>query len=94
MEEIRLSAVAYQRDGLWIVQAIEYDIRARATAREEVVEALLQAVRERIALNRHLGRENLEGVKAAPSKFAEMFQRLAAQHQPTRADGQVEVAFA
>lgn len=94
MDEIHLSAVAYQDNGLWIVQAIEYDIRARATARDEVVGALIQAVHERVELNRHLGRKNLDGIQAAPAKFAEMFRRSASENPPTRADGKVEVAFA
>jgi hypothetical protein len=97
MEDIRLSAVAYQVDGLWIVQAIEYDIRARAYSRDEVVSAMHRAIQERVELNLHLGRQALEGVSAAPPEFAEMFKsasRVGAAPAKSKTDGQVEVVFA
>lgn len=93
MDQIQISAVAYKHDGLWIVQAIEYDIRARAYEREAVVPALITAIQERVALNEHMGRKRLEGIKAAPAKFSAMF-KAAVDKTVAKNDGQVEVAFA
>jgi hypothetical protein len=92
-EHIR--AVAYWTDGLWIVQALEYDIRARAYERDEAPRALIKAFKERRALNKHLGRKGLEGIRPAPPEYEAMFNRVAARERRVeKADGEVEVAFA
>jgi hypothetical protein len=90
MESVRLTAVAYQTDGVWIVQGIEYDIRARATNKDDAPSAFLRAVQERIALNSHLGKEPLAGVRAAPTRFVEMFENAQAP-RPAVVDAEVEV---
>jgi hypothetical protein len=75
MEHLRLSAVAYQIDGMWMVQGIEYDIRARAYTIDEVPKAILRALRERAELDRFLGKAPLEGLAPAPQDFADMFRQ-------------------
>jgi hypothetical protein len=75
MDHVSLRAVAYKRDGMWMVQCIEHDIRARAYTIDEVPRAILQAFRERVALDQHLGKRPLEGVNPAPEAYAVMFQK-------------------
>ena len=58
-----------------MVQCIEHDIRARAYSIDEVPTAILNALRERMALDQSLGRQPLEGVAPAPEAFVEMFQK-------------------
>ena len=90
MDQMHLSAVAYLTEGVWMVQGIEYDIRARALSPDDVPRAITAAVREQIAIDTHLGRQPFEGVKPAPTRFAEMFQK-AGDVRAAKVDGEVEV---
>jgi hypothetical protein len=88
----RFNAVAYECDGVWLVQGIEWDIRARAASEEDAPAAFLRAVRERIALDEHLGRKPLQGLRAAPPQFVEMFESARRNRRRASNDGdEVEV---
>jgi len=75
---ISISAIAFQEGELWVVQGIEFDICARASTPAEVPAAFMRAVVENALVNRHLGRTGLNGIKAAPDRFKEMFDNARA----------------
>ena len=88
-----LRAVAYQHHGLWMVQCIEHDIRARAYSIDEVPRAILNAFRERMALDQSLGRQPLEGVAPAPEAFVEMFQRAQNKRPLSENGDEIQLAY-
>lgn len=72
-ENINMSAVAYREGDVWIVQGIDYDIVAHAHDVAALPFAFSRAVMENICITQDLGREPLQGVPPAPSKFQQLF---------------------
>lgn len=79
---ISISAVAFSEDGLWVVQGIEYDICTHAKDPAGVPAAFMRAVAENVCISHHLGREPFHGLRAAPSRFKEMFDEAVAKVSP------------
>ncbi len=73
LDDIHISAVAYQADGQWLVQGIEYDILTRAKDPSDVPLAFMRAVVANVCISEQLGRRPLEGIKPAPERFKAMF---------------------
>jgi hypothetical protein len=76
---ITIRAIAFQEGDVWIVQGIEYDICTRAQNPASVPAAFMRAVAENACITQHLGRKPFEGIKPAPTRFKEMFDRAVAQ---------------
>jgi hypothetical protein len=70
---IRINAVAFEEGDAWVVQGVEYDIVAHADDVRKLPDAFARAVLENMTVTEHLGRRPLEGIKAAPQRFREMF---------------------
>ena len=73
--EIHIRAVAFQEGGVWVVQGIEYDIAAHASDPAKVPAAFAKALLHNAAIAKHLGREPFDGIKPAPRRYREMFER-------------------
>jgi hypothetical protein len=73
--EIHIRAVAFQEGGAWVVQGIEYDIAAHASDPAKVPAAFAKALLHNATISKHLGREPFEGIKPAPRRYREMFER-------------------
>ena len=74
---ISVRAIAFQQGGEkgpWLAQGLEYDIVVHAERLEAIPNAFMRAVLENIIITEHLGREPLEGIKAAPAHFHAMFE--------------------
>ena len=84
-QKIQINAVAFQEGGdggPWVVQGIEYDIVAHSNSVEAIPQAFMQAVIENACITEHLGREPLEGIKPAPERFRDMFNRSITELKP------------
>jgi hypothetical protein len=92
MQAITINAVAFEQDGAWVVQALEYDICAHADDPTGVPRALIRAIVENICICRELGREPLEGIAPAPGRFREMFERAGTELRSVRDQLQVPVS--
>ncbi|MBV8449933.1 MAG: hypothetical protein JO124_18295 [Hyphomicrobiales bacterium] len=86
-----MRAVAFEEDGVWVVQGIEYDICTHAKEAAEVPQAFYRAVIENICITQHLGRRPLEGIKPAPKRFREMFERAESRLMPVHELGSPEL---
>lgn len=75
MTELSLRAVAYREGGVYVMQGIEHDIAVHADDLSALVDEFERAVVENCAITAHLGRAPLEGIKPAPRRFLEMFER-------------------
>lgn len=88
VERIELSVVAYQDDGIWIAQCVEYDIAASASTLPALERAFERAVAANLCVNHDLGRNALDGIPPAPSDFKAMFDDAALDVTPrTRVAG-------
>ncbi len=74
MTPVQIRAVAFQEGDAWVIQGIEYDIVAHTYDVKTLAHAFSRAVTENIVITRHLGRQPLEGIKAAPERFRIMFE--------------------
>lgn len=74
-DAIKLSVVAFERDGLWTAQALEHDIAAFADTLPRVMRKFERAVLGNLSMNRELGRDGLDGIGRAPQAFWDMFER-------------------
>ena len=79
MQEINISAIAFQEGDVWVVQGIEYDIVTHASNPAEIPDALMKALVENVCITQQLGREPLAGIKPAPQRFKDMFDIAVAQ---------------
>ena len=82
---IQINAVAFQEGGdhgLWVVQGIEYDIVAHCSSVEAIPDAFMRAVIENARITEHLGRKPLEGIRPAPDRFREMYNRSKTELKP------------
>jgi hypothetical protein len=75
MDGLTISAVAFREGDVWIVQCIEYDICTQAKHASAVPAAFKQAIIEHIAIAHHLGKPSFKGLRPAPARFREMFER-------------------
>jgi hypothetical protein len=57
MEQIMIRAVAFQRDGKWIAQCLEYDLCTSAKTQNELARRLAAQLRLQLALDRARGAE-------------------------------------
>jgi hypothetical protein len=85
MEPITISAVAFEEEGLWVVQGIEFDICAHAKDPAGLPAAFVRAIVENVCITRHLGRTPLQGIKPAPVRFKEMFDEAVTEVRPVKA---------
>lgn len=98
MEFRQVNAIAFQEGELWVVQGIEFDICAHAKDLDGVPNAFVRAVLANVAISEHLGREPLEGIRPAPERFREMFDRSRSEVRPvdeelgTKVPGRIRVA--
>ena len=72
---MHLNAVAFEEDGVWIVQGIEYDIATFTHDIDNIPEAFMKTVMEYVCISAELGRQPLQGIKPAPQRFRDMFER-------------------
>lgn len=75
MHELVISAVAFKEGDSWVVQGIEYDIAAHANDPSDLPKALCRALAENFCITQALGRQPMEGVKPAPARFRELFNK-------------------
>jgi len=75
MDPIKLDVVVYEDGDVWVAQAIEFDIAARARKPSELRRAFERALAANLAINHELGRAALDGIDPAPPEFREMFER-------------------
>ena len=86
LEQINISAVAFKEGDAWVVQGIEYDIVAHAYEIAKLPHAFTRAVLENIVITKHLGRKPLQGIKEAPARFRDMYERAETELRPTHPD--------
>jgi hypothetical protein len=84
--KIEINAVAFKEGEAWVVQGIEYDIVAHSYDVVELPHAFTRAVVENILITEHLGRRALDGIKPAPERFRDMYERAQTEMRPTRVD--------
>lgn len=74
MQPIEISAVAYDEDGRWIVQGLEFDIVAQADSLLDAHDAFAIKVLAEIGISLDLDKEPLEDIGPAPTEFWTMFK--------------------
>jgi hypothetical protein len=84
MDTIKISAVAFEEAGVWVVQGIEFDICTHAKDAAAVPAAFMRAVLENACITQHLGRAPLQGIQPAPERFKMMFDEAVTQVSPVK----------
>jgi hypothetical protein len=82
MNQIHIRAVAFQEEGVWVVQGIEYDIVAHTDDPSKVPDVFIRAVIENACINTRLDRDALKGIKPAPEHFKDMFDTALTELRP------------
>ncbi len=65
----------YEDGDLWVAQAIEFDIAARADKLTKLPRAFERALAANLAMNQELGRAGFGRIDPAPPEFREMFDK-------------------
>lgn len=71
---IQVRAVAFQEGDVWVVQGVEYDVVAQTRDPLDAPAAFLRALCSTLMINMKLGRSGFDRLKAAPTRFSEMFE--------------------
>src|ERR1700733_2304681 len=87
MDTIKLNVVVYEDGDLWVAQAIEFDIAARADKPSKLPRAFERALVANLSINHELGRVGLERIAPAPPEFRDMFEK--ARRKPSEIDGEM-----
>jgi hypothetical protein len=83
-KQFHINAVAFKDGGAWVVQGIEYDIVAHTYDVVKLPYAFMRAVVENMIITKHLGRRALEGIKPAPERFKEMYEKAETEMRAIR----------
>jgi hypothetical protein len=78
----KVNVVAYEADGVWFAQCIEFDVSAWAEHLPDLPDAITKQITATCMINRHLGRRGLEGIPPAPAHFREMLKAAPADLRP------------
>lgn len=81
---ITVTAVVFQREGLWIAQCLEYDIVSFAETLDDLRHRLLGQLGAVAALDKQEGRTPFEGFKRAPEKYWRIYEDLKARVEPIK----------
>jgi hypothetical protein len=81
---IRINAVAFREDGMWVAQCLEYNFASCAETLEELANELLRQVLDQIEADSEAGHEPFFGYKPAPEKFWDMFTAAKAVSKPIK----------
>jgi len=68
-----INIIAFQEEGGWVAQCLQYDIAAQANTFAELQREMLRAIVSHIILNTERGRAPFEGLNEAPPKFWRMY---------------------
>lgn len=91
-KRVHINAVAFKEGDAWVAQGIEYDIVAHAYDVLALPDAFARAVMENVCITEHLGRKPLEGIKAAPAHFVEMFETADVEFRATKSKSLADVS--
>ena len=75
MGKIKLRAVVYRGDGVWVARTLEHDIAAFADRVDDLPGKLRKAIAANLLINARNGRTALEGIAPAPAQYSEMYER-------------------
>ena len=88
MQPIEISTVAYEEDGRWVVQGLEFDITAQGESLPSAHDAFIIKVLAEVGISLDLEREPLDGIDPAPTEFWTMFKdasmSVSAEMSPVR----------
>lgn len=71
---LKIKAVAYQEDGAWIAQGVDYDIVAHSQDVLDLADAFARAVVENIMISEHMGKDPRKTLPRAPKEFRLMYE--------------------
>jgi hypothetical protein len=84
MTPIKINAVAFQEDGLWIACCLEYNFVSCAETLEGLANELFRQVIGQIEADLEAGHEPFFGYKPAPQEYWDMFAAAKAVTKPIK----------
>ncbi len=79
-----IKVLLIQKDTLWSVQCLEYDIAAQGKTIDEAKDAFEKTFLGQISLDINENRKPFEGIEKAPQEFWDMFKRAEPPKDPRR----------
>jgi hypothetical protein len=73
--DITISAIAFQESDGWVAQCLQYDIAVQAKTLPELQYELQRVLVSHIVISEESGQEPFAGLRPAPGKFWEMYER-------------------
>lgn len=84
MSLTKVTAVAFQENGIWIAQCLEYNMVGCAESLEELPNELIGQILDQIAADRAAGREPFSHFKRAPQEYWNLLSRIQEKTPPLR----------
>jgi hypothetical protein len=79
---VSVTALVFEKEGLWIAQCLEYDIVSFAETLEDLRCELVGQLESVVSLDEREGRPPFEGFKRAPEKYWRMYEASSAYSVP------------
>ncbi len=84
MSFTQVTAVAFQENGIWIAQCLEYNMVSCAESLEDLPNELMGQILDQIAADRAAGREPFSHFEQAPQKYWDLLAEIRTQSRPIR----------
>lgn len=84
MSVTHVTAIAFQEDGMWIAQCLEYNLVSCAESLQELPNELMGQILDQIAADRAAGREPFSHFQRAPQKYWDLLAEIQPKSRPIR----------
>jgi hypothetical protein len=84
MDPLVINAVAFQSNGLWVAQCLEYNFVSCASTKEDLPGALMRQVLAQIESDIEDGNEPFFEFQPAPAKYWELLEKAKKQSNPIK----------
>lgn len=81
---MKLNAVVFWEDGMWVAQCLEYDLVSCAETIDEIPNELWRQVVSQREVDKDAGREPFAGFKPAPQKYWAMYENAKSRSKPMK----------
>lgn len=78
----QVTAVAFQDDGIWIAQCLEYNMVGCAESLLDLPNELMEQILDQVAADRAAGREPFCHFNRAPQRYWDLFAGIQEKSQP------------
>jgi hypothetical protein len=79
-DPIYIRVLVFKESGQWLAQCLERDLVAQAPSEQEAMDSFIRLLKGRLVRDLNNGKEPLQNLPPAPSRFLDAWNRLTNKH--------------